>query len=246
VILLPIVGLGFMLAAWWGVVLALDLPRIILPPPPDVAVALVERFPYLLKEGWITLAETLLGYGMTAVGGVVIGVVIASSLTAGRMFSPWLVAFNTVPKVALAPLLVVWMGFGMGPRVAMVILMCFFPIVLSTTAGLTKIPIELVELGRSLHASRLQMFRRIRFPHAMPQIFVGLKVAMPLAVVGAVIGEFRGRGGLGQVIVNSGASGDAALAFAAIVVLSVMSVLLYYLLVWVERLALPWVRATTN
>lgn len=246
VILLPVVGLGVMLAGWWGAVLALDLPRIILPPPPDVAVALVERFPYLLEEGWITLAETLFGYGMTVVGGVLIGVLIASSLTAGRMFSPWLVAFNTVPKVALAPLLVVWMGFGMGPRIAMVILMCFFPIVLSTAAGLTKIPIELVELGRSLDASRLQMFKKIRFPHAMPQIFVGLKVAMPLAVVGAVIGEFRGRGGLGQVIVNSGASGDAALAFAAIVVLSVMSVLLYYLLVWVERLALPWVRATTN
>src|SRR5690606_41534559 len=132
----------------------------ILPPPPDVAVALVEWFPYLLEEGWITLAETLFGYGMTVVGGVLIGVLIASSLMAGRMFSPWLVAFNTVPKVALAPLLVVWMGFGMVPRVVIGILMCLFPIVLATTADLTNIPIEVVELGRSLHSSLLQLFSR--------------------------------------------------------------------------------------
>jgi NitT/TauT family transport system permease protein len=163
------------------------------------------------------------------------------------MASPWLVAFNAIPKVAFAPLLIIWLDLPTKPRIAMVVLICFFPIVLATVTGLTKTPAELVELGRSLDASRWQTFVKIRFPYALPQIFVGLKVAMPLAVIGAVIGEFAGgRLGLGQVIAQAGGAGNTALAFAAITVLAVMSIVLFYALVLLERLLLPWVRATTG
>jgi NitT/TauT family transport system permease protein len=137
------------------------------------------------------------------------------------------------------------MGFGQGPKVVMVVLLCFFPIVLSVATGLTRTPADLAELTRALSASRWRTFIKVRMPSALPQIFVGLKVAMPLAVIGALVGELSGSTeGLGFVIQNAGA--DTAMAFAAIVLLALMSVVLFYALVVVERLSVPWVRETTG
>jgi NitT/TauT family transport system permease protein len=154
---------------------------------------------------------------------------------------PALVALNAVPKIAIAPLLVIWMGFGIGPKVVMVVLICFFPIVISATTGLKSTPAELVELSRSLSSSTLQEFVRFRFPWSLPYLFVGLKVGIMLAVIGAVVGEFVGATkGLGYVIVASGQTADTTLAFAAIVLLSVMSILLFYALVLIQRLVVPW------
>jgi NitT/TauT family transport system permease protein len=245
-VVLPLVGLVLVLGTWWGATELFEIRPILLPPPDDVGRALLERSDFLLRELRVTLYEVLVGFLLTTAGGLLIGTVIAHSRTVDQMVSPWLVALNAVPKVALAPLLVVWLGFGSEPRIAMVILLCFFPVVLATFTGLTSTPVELAELARSLDASRWQAFVKVRFPYALPQIFVGLKVAMPLAFVGAVIGEFRGRGGLGQIIVQAPSSGDTALAFASIVVLSGMSIACYYALVGLERVLLPWVRATTG
>ena len=133
------------------------------------------------------------------------------------MFIPLLVAVNAVPKITIGPLLVVALGWGQTPILTMVFLLCFFPIVLSTATGLTTTPADLAELARSLDASCWQTFRKVRFPAAVPQIFVGLKVAMPLAAIGAVIGEFQaGEGGLGYVITQYAGMGDTATAWAAI------------------------------
>jgi NitT/TauT family transport system permease protein len=163
------------------------------------------------------------------------------------MFSPLLVAVNAVPKIALGPLLVVSLGWGQRPILTMVFLLSFFPIVLSTATGLTTTPADLAELARSLDASRWQAFRKVRLPAALPQIFVGLKVAMPLAAIGAVIGEFQaGEGGLGYQIVQYSGVADSATAWAAIILVGVMSIVLYFALLLVERLALPWVRETTS
>ena len=163
------------------------------------------------------------------------------------MFQPLLVAFNAVPKVALAPLMLIWFGYGQTPILAMAFMVCFFPIVLSTATGLTSTPADLAELVRSMDASRLQTFVRVRLPAALPQIFVGLKVAMPLAVIGVVVGEMQyGESGLGTIIVQTSGQGDTATAFAAITLLAVVSIILYYALVAIERLTLPWVRATTS
>jgi NitT/TauT family transport system permease protein len=242
---LPTMGLGLVVLAWWGATVVFDLRPIVLPPPVDVWEVLVSRTDLLLREARVTLFQVVVGFLLTTVGGLLVGTLIANSRVLDKTVSPWLVALNALPKVALAPLLVVWLGFGREQRIAMVILMCFFPIVLATFVGLTTTPVELVELARSLDASRWRTFVKVRFPYALPQIFVGLKVAMPLAVVGSVIGEFRGRGGLGQIVVQAPASGGTDLAFAAIVVLSVMSIALYYAVVGAEWLLLPWVRATT-
>jgi NitT/TauT family transport system permease protein len=151
------------------------------------------------------------------------------------------VALNAIPKIAIAPLLVIWMGFGQGPKVAMVVLICFFPIVISTATGLKSTPAEFVDLARSLAASQLQQFVKVRFPASLPYVFVGLKVAITLAVIGSVVGEFVGATeGLGYVIVASGQNANTSLAFAAIVLLSLLSIVLFYALVLAERLLVPW------
>lgn len=245
-VLLPLVGLALVIAAWWMATDVFGVRPIIVPSPQSVLGELIDRPQFLAKHATVTLTQTLVGFSLMTVVGIVIGAAIANSMVVDQMVSPWLVALNAVPKVALAPLLVVWFGFGMGSRVAMVALLCFFPIVLATATGLKSTPSELVELSRSLDASRWQTFVKVRFPYALPQIFVGLKVAMPLAAVGSVVGEFRGNDGLGQVIVRATATLDTKLSFAAIVVVSAMSVMLYYALVLVERLVLPWVRETTG
>jgi len=245
-LLYPVAGLAVVLLAWWTVTTYLGVRPIILPAPQNVAAKLVEQASLLSDNAIITLAESLTGFLINVVVGIAAGALIAASSLVDRTVSPWLVALNAIPKVALAPLLVVWLGFGMSSRVGMVVLMCFFPIVLASATGLKSTPAELIELTKSLDAPKWRTFLKVRFPNALPHIFVGLKVAMPLAVVGAVIGEFRGNGGLGQVIVRSSALADTELAFAAIFVVSILSILLYYLLVAVERLLLPWVRATTS
>jgi NitT/TauT family transport system permease protein len=242
----PVLGLAAAVGGWALVVAVFDVPEIIAPSPADVLAAFLRVPGYLLGEALTTLTVVVLGFTVSVVAGLLIGVAIAASRIVELMFAPLLVAFNAVPKVALAPLLVVWMGFGQQPKVVMALLVCFFPIVLSVAEGLTSTPVELVELARSLRTSRTRTFLRFRFPSALPQIFVGLKVAMPLAAVGAVIGEFSaGDEGLGFVIQQSGANADTPLAFAAIGLLGVLSVALFYALVLAERLLLPWVRETT-
>jgi NitT/TauT family transport system permease protein len=247
VVVLPALALIIALAAWWAATEFLDIQRILLPPPADVLAELRERPAYLTEHGWVTAVESLVGFAIAAGSGLVIGTAIALSRVFSQMTYPWLVAFNAIPKIALAPLLIVWLGFNLEPKVAMAALVSFFPVVLATATGLTSTPSELVELARSLDASRWQTFVKVRFRYALPQIFIGLKLAMPLAVIGAVIGEFAGgREGLGYVINQSGGLGQTQLAFAALAVLSVLSIALYYALIGLEWLALPWVRATTS
>jgi NitT/TauT family transport system permease protein len=243
---LPVVGVLAAVAIWWLATIVFSIRSFLLPAPPDVLTAFNKLRPYLLDQARVTLTETLAGFGLAAVAGLLIGMVIASSRIVERMVYPGLVALNAVPKVAVAPLFIVWMGFGQLPKMLMAVLLCFFPIVISAATGLMATPAELGELARSLDASRLQTFVKVRFPHALPQIFVGLKVAMPLALIGAVIGEFAaGDAGLGFVITQSGGSGNTPLAFAAVTLLALMGIILFYALVAVERVMLPWVRETT-
>lgn len=241
---LPVGGAVATVGLWWLVIIAFGIESYVAPTPPEVAAAFGRMPGYLLENAWVTLVETLLGFAITIVAGALVGAVLAGSRSVERAFMPTLVALNAVPKLAFATLLIVWMGYGRGPKVVMVILMCFFPIVLATATGLTRTPAELVELTRALSASRWQAFAKIRLPAALPQVFVGLKVAMPLAVIGALVGElFGSTAGLGFVIQTAGA--DTALSFAAIVLLALMSIVLFYVLVAVERLLVPWIPETT-
>ncbi|SCL13282.1 NitT/TauT family transport system permease protein [Micromonospora rhizosphaerae] len=245
---LPALGLLIAVAIWWLVTSGLHLVHpASLPPPQVVWSALTRTSDVLLPALGATTLMTLLGFLLSSVVGVLIGLALAASRRAERMFAPLLVAINAVPKIAFGPLLVVAVGWGEKPILTMVFLLCFFPIVLSTATGLTTTPVDLAELARSLNASRWQSFRKVRFPAALPQIFVGLKVAMPLAAIGAVIGEFYSdKPGLGYQILQYNGVGDTATAWAAIVLIALMSILLYAALTLVERLTLPWVKATTS
>ncbi|WP_433168676.1 ABC transporter permease [Kribbella sp. CA-247076] len=244
-VLLPILGLIGAIALWWLATIVFSIEAYLLPTPGDVVRTFADQPAYLLRETGISFLETIEGFLLAIVIGVPIALLIVRSVILERLVYPLLLMVNAIPKIAVAPLLVVWMGFGQWPKVVMVLLMCFFPIVISTAQGMKSTPAELVELLRSLNASRAQEFFKLRLRYAMPQIFTGLKVAISLAVIGSVIAEFVGATqGLGYVIQQSGASADTALAFAAITLLSIMSIILFYGLVLLEYLFLPWAQET--
>ena len=244
---LPVLGLVLAVALWWLITAAFHVDPFYVPSPPDV-VEVFRRLPsYLLQETWTTLQRVLIGFVIAVAAGLIIAVVLAASRTVERMAMPVLAAVNAVPKVALAPLLLVWMGFGDSPKIVMVVLVSFFPVIVSTMAGLSAAPADLRELARSLKASWWQTFVKVRLIWALPQVFVGLKVATPLAIIGAVIGEVVNPDhGLGSVIAGSGASSDTPLAFAALVLLAVMGLVLFYLVAGIERLLVPWARAINS
>ncbi len=232
-----------MIGLWWAATWLLRLDPFLLPSPPAVLDAYRQLPGYLLYQTGVTVLEVAEGFLLAAVVGVGIGVGIAAWRVIERTIYPLLVGINAVPKLALAPLLVVWLGFGQLPKVVMVFLVCFFPIVLSTATGLLSTPAELLELARALDASRTRTFIKIRFPGALREIFVGLKVAVTLSVIGAVIGEFSGGDrGLGFVIVQAGANFNTPLVFAALVLLGALSIVLFYLLTGLEWLLIPWGR----
>ncbi|GAA4203736.1 ABC transporter permease [Actinocatenispora rupis] len=241
----PFAGALGVLLLWWLVTRLGHVREFLLPGPGAVVEAFWTLHGYLLSQTLTTLLEVVEGFALSVVVGVAIGVGIAAWRAIERTIYPLLLGINAVPKLAVAPLLVVWLGFGQVSKVVMVFLVCFFPIVISTATGLLSTPPELVELARSLSAGGVRTFVKIRFPAALREIFVGLKVAISLAVIGAVIGEFAGADvGLGFVIQQAGANANTALAFAAMTLLGILSIVLFYLLVGVERLLAPWTRRT--
>ena len=241
--LLPLATLALLVVAWHVATVLAGWEEWLVPSPVDVWHSLVDARELLPEHVWRTLLETLLGFGLAILVGIPLGTAIAYSRFLERTIYPVLLALNAVPKVAIAPILVLWMGFGIGPKVVIAFLLCVFPIVISTATGVRSTPPELIELIRSLSASPAQVFLKVRFLAALPHVFVGLKVAISLAVIGAVIGEFVGADkGLGHVIIASGSNVNTSLAFAAMVLLALMSIVLFYALVALERLLVPWAR----
>lgn len=246
VVLGPVCAFTTVVAGWWLAVESFDIEAFFLPAPPQVAAALAQHRGYLLVEAWVTLGHTLGGFAAAAAAGALVALALVASDRVRQATFPLLVALQAVPKVAVAPLLVVWLGFGPGPKIVLVTLLCFFPVLVNTLAGLSTIPAEAEELARSLAASRWQTLTKLRIWYALPQMFVGLKVAISLALIGAVVAQITTpNAGLGAIIVRSGQAADTPLAFAAITLLAVIGISLYYTLVGLERLAVPWARATT-
>ncbi|MBO0869384.1 MAG: ABC transporter permease [Micromonosporaceae bacterium] len=246
--ILPVVGLASLLGIWWGIVVAFDPSSVILPSPPEVVRSFLAQPGIMLGHAGHTLVETLLGFALATVIGWLVATALTASRIANRTLYPLLVALNAVPKVAVAPLLVLWLGFGLLPKVLLVFTICFFPVVISAATGLAATPPEFVELARSLEARPWKAYLKIRLPGALPQLFIGLKVAITLAVIGAVVAEFQGGtdAGLGYLTIVYSGQGLAAGAFVAIVLLAVMSVGLFYLVAVVERLLIPWAGAMHN
>jgi NitT/TauT family transport system permease protein len=241
---LPLAGAAVAIGLWWGATALFGIRAFFLPAPPDVVASFREQPEYLLREAWATLKETVIGFGIAVGAGMLIAILLTVSRPVEKATMPLLVALNSIPKVALAPLLIVWLGFGPAPKIVMIVLISFFPIVVAAAAGLMSTPADLGELAESLSASWWQAYLKVRLPWALPQVFVGLKLGISLAVIGAVVAEIASpNGGLGSVVVLSGASLDTPLAFAAIALLAILSIVLFYLVVGLERLLLPWARA---
>lgn len=226
---------------------AFQIPEFVLPSPSVIAAKIVESWHLLLVNAFITLQEIVLGFGLSVLVGIPLAVAIVYSRIFERVAFPLMVSLQTVPKVALAPILVMWLGYGIMPKVMVAFLISFFPIVISSVIGMRSAEKEMIYLVKSMGAGELTTFFKIRLPKALPSIFGGLKVGMGQAVVGAVVGEFiAAEQGLGYLQLVSQVRLDTPLLFAAVVVLSLLGVMLFNMVAWVERIALPWSRLATE
>lgn len=230
-------GLGI----WYGYVSWYRLSPLVLPLPTAVAFTLLTHlwdglfWPHL----WVTLRAILLGFFGGSVLGVGLGALVAMLPRAQRILQPYIIASQAMPKLALAPLFVIWFGFGLAPKVLIAALIAFFPLFENTLTGLHAVSTDMLDLCAMFGANRWQVFWKLRLPNALPYLFAGLRVAMVLSVVGAVVGEYVGANkGLGALIIASQGLMDTSLMFAVFVLLTLLGVLLYQLVVCCERLVL--------
>jgi NitT/TauT family transport system permease protein len=230
-----------LLFAWEFGARAFKIPGWILPPPSLIATTAVQWAPELTFNSFATLRETLIGFFLALIVSVPLAIVIAFTTLPRRIIYPILLGLQSVPKVALAPLVILWLGIGYLPKIVIVILVCFFPILVNLVAGFEATPKAMLDLMHSLRASPWEVFRRLRVPIATPYLFTGCKVAITFAVIGAVIGEFvAAQEGLGYLILISTAQSQTPLAFAAIVLLTIISVVLFYAIELLERRFVNW------
>lgn len=237
----PLVGVVIILLLWQLYTYLFNINRIVLPSPIDILRASAVNWHVLLRECWPTFLESVLGFVLAVVIGIPFAVCVASSRVLNLTLYPILIATQSIPKVAIAPIILVWFGLGMQSKLVIAFLVAFFPIVVDTAAGMRATSAGLLELARSLRASPLQVFLKVQFPSALPFIFAGSKVAVTLAVIGAVIGEFVGSvGGLGNLLLTANSQLDSPLAWAALVWLSALGILLFAAVVLAERIVMPW------
>ena len=240
----PLVLLAIILAAWEAAVRVFDIPFYILPAPSRIAGVLAGDRALLLGEAAVTLGEVMLGFAIAFVVGVVLALAIFSSRTVERAVYPLVIASQTVPVFAIAPLLVVWFGYGTLSKIVMAALIVFFPIVVNTVDGLRAADPDMVNLLVILGAGPAEIVRRVRVPAALPFVFSGTRIAVATSVIGAVIGEWVGSTrGLGYLMIHANAQLHVDLVFAVIVYLSVMATALFWTVSFVEWTALPWRRA---
>ena len=229
------------IGAWQGVVALFDIPAWKLPAPSAIGAELVASRALFLRHAWVTLEEVLLGFGVALALGVILAGLIASFPTFQRAVYPFVIASQTVPIIVIAPLLLIGVGYGLAPKIIVVALIAFFPIVVNTVDGLRGVDADMVNMMRTLGASRRQVFVKVQVPTALPFLFSGVKVAITFSVIGAVIGEWVGASaGLGYLTRVSVPLFLTARSFGAVVILSVMGVSLFVAVALLERLLLPW------
>ncbi len=237
----PLAGILVFLAIWELGVYLFNVPAYLMPPPTAVAKTFVQEFPKLLFHGWVTTYEMLLGYVLAVVIAIPLAIGITSSHRFDRFITPQLLFFQVVPKVAIAPLFLVWFGVGTTPKVLVAFLISFFPIVIDAAVGLRSMSSEMTDLARSMGATRWQLFARFRLPTSLPYLFSGLKVAATLSVAGAVVGEFVGADkGLGYLLLVTNSNMETALMFATIVALTVIGLVFFYVVEFLEAFLIPW------
>jgi NitT/TauT family transport system permease protein len=230
-----------LLVLWELSVRLFHIPGWILPAPTAIVATSRDWAPELAVNTYVTVKETLVGFVLALVLSIPLAIVIAFTSTLRRLLYPILLGLQSVPKVALAPLVILWLGIGSWPKVVIVVLVCFFPILVNLVAGFEAVPNAMLDLMHSLRASKYSTFRLLRVPVALPYLFTGCKIAITFAVIGAVIGEFvAAQEGLGYMILTSTAQSQTPLAFAAIILLTVISVVLFDAVGFFERAAVDW------
>lgn len=243
-----------LLGSWEGAVRLFKVPKHLVPPVSDIAVALWRGLATgpLAKDGFwyhggVTVTEILLGFLIGSGVGLAIGIVVSQMPKVEALLEPYVAALQSVPKVAVAPIIVVWLGFGIGSKVMIICLLTFFPVLVTSIAGFKAVDPDRIDLLRSLSATQWQIFRKAKFPSALPYIFAGLNMAAAFSVVGAVVGEFVGaQAGLGVLILQMEAQADTGGSFAVCVVLSVIGIVLSDLLRRIQRRVLHWMPADAS
>lgn len=237
-----------LLGAWYVATTWFTVPEFVLPPPGKVWASLVSGLsasPTDAAGYWyhffVTLTEGLLGFVIGSSVGIVLGMAVAHSRVVSRVLYPYIIAMQSLPKVAIAPLFVVWFGFGIEPKVLITSVITFFPLLVNSIAGCATVDVDRLELARSLGASRWQVFTKITFPSAVPFIFAGLNMAAVLSILGAIVGEFVGaQAGLGVLILQYNANLDIASVYSLFVVLAVIGLTLHLTMRWLERRFCFW------
>ncbi len=245
--LLPILLLAMLVGGWQlaassgAIATALHLEPFLVPSPAQIATSLWQNRSLLAENAWVTLREVLLGFGCALLAGLAFAVALHLFETLRRAFYPLIVASQAIPIPAIAPILIVWFGFGIGPKLVIVALICFFPIAVNGLDGLRSIDPEATKLMRTLDASRWQTFRRLEAPTALPYVFSGAKIAVAVALIGAVFAEDAGaNSGLGFLIQQDINQLQTARVFASVTLLAAIAVALFGLLALAERRVLTW------
>jgi NitT/TauT family transport system permease protein len=232
---------ALVVVAWELGVRFFHIPTWLLPAPTAIAAATVKWAPELLANTLVTTRETVFGFALALAISIPLSCLIAFNPWARRIIYPAILSLQSVPKVALAPLVTLWLGFTEWPKIIIVILVCFFPILINLIAGLESVPKSMMNLMRSLNSSRHIILWRLQAPAALPAFFTGCKVAITFAVIGAVIAEFvASQEGLGYLILMSTSQSQTPLAFAAIIALTILSIVLFYTVEFIERRCLTW------
>ncbi|MGG6293877.1 ABC transporter permease [Leptolyngbya sp. AN02str] len=241
--LFPLITTVLLLIGWELAVRLFSIPTFVLPAPSAIFAELAQWGPVVTRNAITTLNTTLIGFGLALVTGVFLGFAIGYSRVAYLTLYPLLIGFNTIPKVALVPLMAIWFGIGTTPAILTAFLLAFFPIAVNVAIGLATVEPEMQDVLVSLGASKIEVFQKVGLPHTLPYLFASLKVAISQAFIGSVIAEtVASNGGIGYVILNASSNFRVPLAFLALMALAVMGIVLYGIFAVLEKRTVHWIR----
>ena len=237
----PIVTIAGLIVLWHLAAVLLDMPAFILPRPGEAFSRIVQNRSVLIDNLWPTLKGILGGYLLAIVVGIPLAVAIVSNRTLEKMIYPLLVISQTVPKVAILPLILIWVGTGVETKILIAFFISFFPVVIDTAVGLQSVPTEMIDLARSMGGETWAIFRKVRFIYALPSVFAGLKVGITLATIGAVFAEMlASNDGLGYVVRLAQGRLNTAYVIGTVIVIAAVGIVLFLLVEAAERAAVPW------
>ncbi len=241
----PILVIVLIFLLWEGIIVLFDVAEYLIPKPSTIFLQLFKKLPSLLPHIYITTIESLLGFILGGCLGIILAIAFTYSSTLEQSLYPYTIALKSIPIVAIAPLLIVWFGNGIAPKVIVSAIITFFPVVVNMTKGLNSIDKDAFDIFDSISATRMQVFQKLRLPNSLPYLFAALKMSATLSVTGAIVGEFSGSDkGLGYFILISSHRLETVDMFVGIILSSLLGVLLFYLIALLEKIIIPWEKDT--